>query len=319
MFIRFGMAFWLASYRDGVWRQRDGPRRFHHKLPVPPWFVERLDECAGTKISQDVLERVRTHTTQIHADALAVRCLVKLTHRPQDDYYRSWRTQFSKEANLLLDYIGGQPADAYSLSVSELRVCQHEEILDCCFGREQHGVARRVFHDASHYTAKVERLTPGAKRLSIGVWNDFAGVTPMRCAADKGKWYWHHEHRQAVAQDHDVAMLSSDSNDSIGGDGGFISDSETDVVDGSGHPECAADVLRAWGITDTTADNVPVLLLPEPIVYLIINKQWQHLVLLTRWHATLINGYGQSLYTNKVFPTESYWDNVEMLLGEMTI
>ena len=45
-------------------------------------------------------------------------------------------------------------------------------------------------------------------------------------------------------------------------------------------------LLRAWGFEGCAAsvDHIPVLLVPAPVVYLILQKQWQCVAVLTRWH-----------------------------------
>ena len=54
---------------------------------------------------------------------------------------------------------------------------------------------------------------------------------------------------------------------------------------------CASEILQAWGI-DTPADDLLVLLLPEPIVYLLSRGQWQDLLLRTSWHHRLVLAHG---------------------------
>ena len=44
-------------------------------------------------------------------------------------------------------------------------------------------------------------------------------------------------------------------------------------------------VLRSWSIQDAVAD-IPVLLLPEPIVYLIQHRKWKRLLIMVRWQTT---------------------------------
>ena len=42
-------------------------------------------------------------------------------------------------------------------------------------------------------------------------------------------------------------------------------------------------LLRAWGIEQPAAD-VPILMVPFPVAYLVMKSNWSSLVLLTRWH-----------------------------------
>ena len=54
----------------------------------------------------------------------------------------------------------------------------------------------------------------------------------------------------------------------------------------------AADILEKWGIT-TLADDIPVLLVPEPIAFLVCRNEWQDLLLRVCWHDSLVLRTGQ--------------------------
>lgn len=93
--------------------------------------------------------------------------------------------------------------------------------------------------------------------------------------------------------------MSSDSE----GDG-MLSDSEdADDVNGTG-----LDFLLRWGV-EQKPHELPVLLLPDPIVYLIWHGRWQHLVFDRSWHQGVVGYAGGPLFTQLDWPPaqSSFW------------
>ena len=212
--------------------------------------------------------------------------------------------------------MGGQPADAYSLTVSDVRACHGRETLTSFWEHEQHQQVRRIYHDQSWRNARTSTMTASSsKRLRICDWGGVAEHTRMRHANDIGKWFWHG--RDENVSD-GAALLSDDSSilgDDIDDDSSLPdlcdSDSNGDPIlsdsDDDNSELCAEGVLRTWGVAEPAGD-IPVLLVPEAVLFLIMNRQWQHIVILARWHDTLVNQLGQSLWKSKVL-----WDSWEIV------
>ena len=60
-------------------------------------------------------------------------------------------------------------------------------------------------------------------------------------------------------------------------------------------PDTAATVLAGWGLGDLDPDEIPILLLPEPIAYLLIARQeWCDLFFQASWHKSLLGSSGRS-------------------------
>ena len=56
----------------------------------------------------------------------------------------------------------------------------------------------------------------------------------------------------------------------------------------------AATVLAGWGLGGLDLDEIPILLLPEPIVYLVIARQeWCDLFFRASWHKSLVGSSGR--------------------------
>ena len=76
-------------------------------------------------------------------------------------------------------------------------------------------------------------------------------------------------------------MLSSDSDD-----------------DDPAQLNLACDVLQDVGL-DVNADDVPILLLPEPILYLIMQGEFSEVMFLLEWHSKLYNSVAQLPWSGK--------------------
>ena len=112
------MALWIAGYADGLWQERQERTRYAHKLPLDPWFLQRLEAAGGKGTAKHALAGLHSkHDTR--SDVIIFRGLVKLGITEGDDHCRGWRTSFSDEAQLLMhymSYMGHLPADAYSMT-----------------------------------------------------------------------------------------------------------------------------------------------------------------------------------------------------------
>ena len=86
-------------------------------------------------------------------------------------------------------------------------------------------------------------------------------------------------------------LLSQDSN-SINGDDQVLSDDDS--------RKTARQVLNSWGQTCAAAD-VPVLILPAPIAYLIFSGAWHHVLIRTAWHQRLADARGRKYISKPLF------------------
>ena len=59
----------------------------------------------------------------------------------------------------------------------------------------------------------------------------------------------------------------------------------------------AAELLARWGC-NVNANDVPVLLVPEPILFLVEKKMWSHLFVLVRWHCRFYRGQHRGAHGN---------------------
>ena len=73
----------------------------------------------------------------------------------------------------------------------------------------------------------------------------------------------------------------------------LVVDVSTSAVDRQHARHVNADqILRALGV-QTPPQDVPVLLLPLPIVYLVEQRKWNFLMLLTSWHFAPTRGHSR--------------------------
>ena len=87
---------------------------------------------------------------------------------------------------------------------------------------------------------------------------------------------------------------------------GFLSDTDDEeILDTSN----AADVLALWGLA-AHADDIPILLVPEPIAFLISQGRWTEVMILCSWH-NLINADGHQLWQGRHLFAEVPWPPLE--------
>jgi hypothetical protein len=316
------MAIWIASYPDGTWRDMIDGVRERRRLPLESWFVNRLKAVGGDGIANKVL--VATPGSPPSGDGFIVRCLARVEHSDRDEHWRSWKSLFSSEALFPKSYFGCDPADCYSLSVSDVRMCVCKEVVHSCWTHEQTHISRRNYDGAKRTDACLRKITHGL-HLCFADWGGSAGEVQMRSSADSIPWCWSGE---VWKPDNDAAMLSDDSPVAMPSSDGdaMVSDSDTDAVGHSCRDLDASQVLREWG-AQHAAHDIPTLLLPEPIAFLLAHGQWHQLLVLTRWHQDLVNQKGDSLWRNKVLfdsiawpPSDSTtWQNVGMSTSQMDL
>ena len=101
-------------------------------------------------------------------------------------------------------------------------------------------------------------------------------------------------HQPAILSDSDATPGSA------AGDAPMLSDSDSEAeqLALAANRTCKVkEVLRSWGI-EGSAEDVPILLLPDPIGFLIFQRKWTSLILRTKWHLRLIDRHGV-IYSGK--------------------
>ena len=61
------------------------------------------------------------------------------------------------------------------------------------------------------------------------------------------------------------------------------------------HFRSASDILQSWGLLDLDSNLVPILYMPEPIVYLVLGGFLDSVMVLANWHDDLISPRGDAL------------------------
>ena len=72
-------------------------------------------------------------------------------------------------------------------------------------------------------------------------------------------------------------------------------------LDRNGHQRTTArNMLDSWGIS-TSAEDLPLVLLPAPIAFLVFKGLWKYLFLRTRWHMRLVDRHGIQYHGKPLF------------------
>ena len=265
-------AIWLGAYPDGCVRHGTG-RRERLRLPPDPWLRQLLTEVGGASTDMIALRALgggfRDGWAGTNRDLHNVWLLLQV--RPAQQY-SSPLTPWSKEAQIQREY-HGRPRDCYTLDVTQVCALATPVLLHHRCLRRQHG----------HRVVGVRPSQP----LLIGAWDPSEERMQHNVS-----WKWHtsrytdeggNERHQSDSDGGnaddvvaDVASVSSSAD--------LLADVEADSDGGGcGEDACPSQVLEKWGI-DTPPSEVPVLFLPEPIVYLVARRRWAQILLLGRWH-----------------------------------
>jgi hypothetical protein len=174
-------AVWLGYYPDGSLRQSGGPRneRTRRKLPAFDWFRERLVKLGGDGLDRSVLSLLGGGDSPLWGrgqgskacDVIPIVGLARVSNFScvhSDGPLAEW----SDEGNLLRHYFSnpGEPLDAYSVCIEEVRQCAQLEHLT---GRCK---VRRNFHRTEGDVARISLPRP----LFLGAWPDRAGHVHLR-------------------------------------------------------------------------------------------------------------------------------------------
>ena len=282
------MALWIAYRPDGAGRARvhdsEGrTSRTRAMLAPEPWLVNRLARVSGCDdIARLALAACRSESASakdLGESEQSVCCLVRVTSEGAE-HWQGWRSQWSHECKLQLAY-HREPIDAYSLRVSDVVACSRPVPITFGYAPEQKRIASRSGRsgdDASIHSARLVKLH-NQKFLSIVDWGGAAADVELGCP---GAWKW--------------SAASFDCHQGQGTDELILSDSDgVEDDDDAGlllGDVPAADILKKWGIA-TLADDIPVLLVPEPIAFLVCRNEWQDLLLRACWHDSLVLRTGQ--------------------------
>ena len=294
------MALWIASYQDGSWRDRHGRTYHRHRLPFPAWLEGRLLEYASYESLKQVVHQCGVKRDMpAEYDGVRAHLLVRLSSSVEScTHSHGFDTRWDPETNLLLDYFanrdGEVPLDAYSVEIAEVLRCASPNAERLCYywAKEQHAKLRRK-HTGANMNARTRmKLSPANRHLAIADWCDTADEVKLGdgLAGQARVWQWggllraENDHADAVRRCDEPAVLSSDSDDTdSNADAAMLSDDSSGQAQQATRLRSAASVVQDWNL-GIPAGEVPVLLLPEPIVCLIANSRWTHLLLRAAWH-----------------------------------
>jgi hypothetical protein len=257
--------------------QEDGSR-VQHRLAATGWFCNRFREqaCDLTKI---LFEKCGSQKASDDRHVAAC-CLVRIG-LGKAVHHSGMMTQWSPEAQLLWDYYGN-PVDAYSLEVIDVKPCCEKEPLAQCWVSEQRARTRRIKDDAAIGDARCRTMSPSCP-LCVADWAGVAGEIAL-LNARSGQWIWRGEvagNRCVAGGDLGDALLSD--SDAPMSDSGFLSSGSDQAA---ALRPTASRALEEWHL-ELDANIIPALLVPEPITFLIARGKWTQLLLLTSWHSSL--------------------------------
>ena len=255
-------AIWLCSYPDGALRVGGRANRSTFALPAPQWLRDVLVTCAGPGVeTANLRELGGGYDKNINVDRPVPRlhALLKISNH-QCTYYESSLTSWSDECRLLWEYFKS-PLNAYSFKVEDIYHCQVVQDVRLKRGFRQGG--------------------GGASAVNLGrcVFIPYLGDSLHHIMLQRAALPFHWSCSQSVARqgddDEGDAVLSSDSDDMI----------EVDVEEAAaGQPgppvlqaSLCTQVLATWHI-DLDAADVPAILLPEPVTFLILAGRWHDVV-----------------------------------------
>lgn len=137
----------------------------------------------------------------------------------------------------------------------------------------------------------------------------------MRASLSDFEWSFGNVWQAADNEEH-VPMLPSDSDNESENSAprshvGHLSESASDFeAEGATSTRLkASEIMSNWGIDSVDLNEVPILMLPEPIVFLILKGTWSEIVLSAHWHENLCDSQGRlswrgkSLFQNLDWPT----------------
>ena len=175
----------------------------------------------------------------------------------------------------------------------QVATCTSPEPFDFAWAPLQTARARR---DGTFGAASTKHVS-AAQDLIFYQWRGLAESVGLS-TEKRASWSWNGEGMPKDSSCGHADMLPGSSDD------------EVDEPVGAKFP---SDFLRMWGVSES-AQHIPVLLVPEPIAYLISQGVWTELVLRTGWHSTLVNEAGDSFKGRALpgigFPSQSsaLWD-----------
>ena len=241
-----------------------GKKQYRPCLPLEPWFEERLTAVGDDAVVPRAL-RLAGGGSRDRGDML-VHGMIRLGCESSAKHRDSWRTVWNPEEQLQFDF-HDQPSDAYSFDTIDVCHCLHGEVMHHRFGREQTQRLKRLYSDNHHLDARISGIKPN---LFIGNWNSFAGDVRMTSTFN---FQWSFERRACLSGadpgTNEIDMLS-DSSCGASSDRlqALSPSSESDFEDMS-----ADGVLHRWGLGSLDPNFLPILVVPEPLAFLVLKKE----------------------------------------------
>ena len=124
----------------------------------------------------------------------------------------------------------------------------------------------------------------------------------MHSFLDNG-WQWSSTEADILAEEPRLdSPSSSDSKSLCGSDDCLQEDDRMSASsDELGGDKTIKQILHQWGVQTNANKNLPVLVLPEPIAFLILHGKWKTILLQCCWHSRLVDGYGMRFHKRNLF------------------
>ena len=140
----------------------------------------------------------------------------------------------------------------------------------------------------------------------------------LACSIRLSNSFLWHDDGQPILHNGATDCLSS-SDDTHGSSASYgtvrlSSDSEPEDIDTMEY--CVGDVLANWDL-DMACDQVPILMMPEPIVYLIAKRKWSTVLLRTAWHEFLVSSTGQRVCSGHHLFQNIHWPPADSPVWEL--
>ena len=116
-------------------------------------------------------------------------------------------------------------------------------------------------------------------------------------------WQWSSTEADILAEEPRLdSPSSSDSKSLCGSDDCLQEDDRMSASsDELGGDKTIKQILHQWGVQTNANKNLPVLVLPEPIAFLILHGKWKTILLQCCWHSRLVDGYGMRFHKRNLF------------------
>ena len=241
------MAFWLASFTDGLRMTMGDGSRNNMMLPASPFLCQRLDATAQSKVHDKVLGAfgAKRNLQHFQHTESSLRGLVQVSAGSLGAL-PEWQSEFSQEL-LVQRHLFSHTGGSYSFRIVNARSTESIEVCPLPIGKAFRDLTRRAVDLDLDLSARV--LSRSLKRpLAMVHWKGLAGNVRMKNEDQAINFEW------TTLQE----PLASGAVD----DGAYptLEDSDIDAFGAT----AASDVLNEWGVgARFFISNLIVCTLPE--------------------------------------------------------